>query len=529
MKHAVFLTASGLCYSLNYGPINGNLWFTVYRNLLPSAREAFGVSTHFVNGFARLDRSPCGEEFVMPEIDDAFVDRILAGDRRAIARAISAVENRDPTAVPLLHELFPRTGRARVVGLTGSPGAGKSTLVEKLAAKYRRRGERVGILAVDPTSPFSGGAILGDRVRMQSLASDPGVYIRSMATRGQLGGLAPTTQDAVTILDAAGCEVVLIETVGVGQDEVEVARLADATVLLLVPGLGDDIQTFKAGVMEIADLYVINKADRPGGGRVEQEVAAMLSLATRPDGWRPPIVKTVATTGQGIAELVQALDQFYAFSEKSEVKEQRRKEHWRSRLLDLLRQTLFERAVAAPLLDGSLDRQVADLLSHQKDPHQIVEEIIAALLPGSAESANAFFPSGAGVKLHHLGIAVESLARAVPIFQELVGKAPEAEECVADQKVRVAAFRLGDSRLELLESAEADSPIARFIAKRGPGIHHLALAVPDLPEALRKLESYGVRLIDRQPRVGAGNASIAFVHPSSTAGVLIELIEECSR
>ena len=263
----------------------------------------------------------------MPEIDHDFMDKVLAGDRRAIARAISCVENRDPSAGPLLRELFPRAGRARVVGLTGSPGAGKSTLAEKLAIEYRRRDGRIGILAVDPTSPFSGGAILGDRVRMQSLANDPGVYIRSMATRGQLGGLAPTTQDAVTILDAAGCETILIETVGVGQDEVEVARLADVTVLLLVPGLGDDIQTFKAGVMEIADLYVINKADRAGADRVEQEVTAMLSLASRPDGWRPPIVKTVATTGQGISELIQALDQFHAFSEKGDVTGPRRKEH----------------------------------------------------------------------------------------------------------------------------------------------------------------------------------------------------------
>jgi LAO/AO transport system kinase len=361
---------------------------------------------------------------------------------------------------------------------------------------------------------------------MQSLANDPGVYIRSMATRGQLGGLAPTTQDAVTILDAAGCEIVLIETVGVGQDEVEVARLADVTVLLLVPGLGDDIQTFKAGVMEIADVYVINKADRAGADRVEQEVTGMLSMASRPDGWRPPIVKTVATTGLGISELVQALDQFYAFSEKGDVTGRRRKEHWRSRLLDLLRQTLFERAVADPLLDGSLDRQVADLLSHQRDPHQVVEEIIAALLGRSASSRPALFSPSGGVKIHHLGIAVESLASTVPIFQKLIGKAPEAEESVADQKVRVAVFRLGDSRVELLESTEADSPIGRFIAKRGQGIHHLALSVADLPEALRKLESEGVRLIDREARVGAGNEQIAFLHPSSTAGVLIELIEE---
>jgi LAO/AO transport system kinase len=462
----------------------------------------------------------------MPEIDHDFVEKILAGDRRAIGQAVSSVENRDPSAVPLLRELFPKAGRARVVGLTGSPGAGKSTLVEKLAVEYRRRGARVGILAVDPTSPFSGGAILGDRVRMQNLANDPGVYIRSMATRGQLGGLAPTTQDAVTILDAAGCEIVLIETVGVGQDEVEVARLADLTVLLLVPGLGDDIQTFKAGVMEIADVYVINKADRAGADRVEQEVAAMLSLASRPDGWRPPIVKTVATTGQGVAELLQALDQFHAFSKGGEAAGRRRKEHWRSRLLDLLRQTLFERAVAGPLLDGSIDRRVADLLSRQRDPHQVVEQIIAALLPGTASSHLEFSSPSGGVRIHHLGVAVESLASAVPIFQKLVGKAPDLEESVADQKVRVAAFRLGDSRLELLESTEGDSPIARFISKRGQGIHHLALTVPDLPEALRKLESDGVRLIDREPRVGAGNEHIAFLHPSSTGGVLIELIEE---
>jgi LAO/AO transport system kinase len=398
--------------------------------------------------------------------------------------------------------------------------------VEKLAGEYRRRGGRVGILAVDPTSPYSGGAILGDRVRMQSLASDPGVYIRSMATRGQLGGLAPTTQDAVTILDAAGCDVVLIETVGVGQDEVEVARLADVTVLLLVPGLGDDIQTFKAGVMEIADLYVINKADRPGADRVEQEVTAMLSLASRPDGWRPPIIKTVATTGQGISELVQALDQFHAFSKKGDVAGRRRKAHWRSRLLDLLRQILFERAVAAPLLDGSLDRHVGDLLLHQSDPYQVVEEIIAALLPGTAAPlAASSFPCG-GVKIDHLGIAVESLAGAVPIFQKLIGKAPDTEETIVDQKVRMAVFQMGQCRLELLEGTEGDSPITRFIAKRGEGIHHLALAVPDLVRALRKLESEGVPLIDREPRVGAGNAHIAFLHPSSTAGVLIELIEE---
>jgi len=457
----------------------------------------------------------------MPQIDRDFVQRILAGDRRAVAMAISSVERREPTAIPLLKELFPKSGRARVVGLTGSPGVGKSTLVEKLAGEYRRRGGRVGILAVDPSSPFSGGAILGDRVRMQSLAHDPGVYIRSMATRGQLGGLAPTTHDAATVLDAAGYDTILIETVGVGQDEVEIARLADVTVLLLVPGLGDDIQTFKAGVMEIADLYVVNKADRPGADRVEQEVEAMLSLASRSDGWRPPIIKTVATTGDGTVDIIEAIDRFQAHCKTGNFANDRRKEHWRSRLLDLLRQTLFEKAKADLLKDESLDRKLAEMLGHKRGPHEIVEEIIADLMPASEHHS-----SGSGVRVHHLGIAVESLAKAVPLFERLLGEPPEPEEIVVDQKVHVALFHLGDSRLELLESTEANSPIARFISKWGEGIHHLALAVPDLTAALKSLEEGGVRLIDREPRIGADNEHIAFVHPSSTAGVLIELIEE---
>ncbi len=313
----------------------------------------------------------------MAERIPEWVEKIVAGDRRALARAISAVENREPAGRELLKRLFPQTGQAEVIGVTGSPGAGKSTLVEKLAGEYRRQGARVGIVAVDPTSPFSGGAILGDRIRMQSLAGDEGVYIRSMATRGQLGGLAPATHDVVSILDAAGCSVVLIETVGVGQDEVEIARLADTTVLLLVPGMGDDIQTFKAGVMEIADLFVINKADRPGADHVDQEVAAMLSLATRPDGWRPPILQTVATTGQGISALGKALVKFRTFGESGAGRQARRREHWRARVLELLRQSLFEQVAEPRLRDGSLDRYVEDLLALRRDPFSVVEEIIA--------------------------------------------------------------------------------------------------------------------------------------------------------
>lgn len=322
----------------------------------------------------------------MPDAIKEWAEKVLAGNRRAVARAISAVENGDVAGTALLKRVFASSGRAHVVGITGSPGAGKSTLVEKLAADYRRSGLRVGIIAVDPTSPFSGGAILGDRIRMQSLSHDDGVYIRSMATRGQLGGLAPTTQDVVTLLDAAGCDVVLIETVGVGQDEVEVARLADTTVLLLVPGMGDDVQTFKAGVMEIADLYVINKADRGGAERVEQEVTAMLSLTTRSDGWRPPIVKTVATSGEGVPALRQALEQFRAFGEQNGLKQQRRRDHWRARLLELLRQSLFEKVAGNLLRQGVLDSRVEEVLTQRRDPHSLVEEMLAEFAPGRKKS-----------------------------------------------------------------------------------------------------------------------------------------------
>jgi LAO/AO transport system kinase len=306
----------------------------------------------------------------------AWAEMVAAGDRRAISRAISAVESGEESGVTLLKMLFGKSAGGYVIGITGSPGAGKSTLVEKLAVEYRRVGSRVGIVAVDPTSPFSGGAILGDRIRMQSLAGDDGVFIRSMATRGQLGGLAPAAHDVVTILQAAGCHTVLIETVGVGQDEIEVAHLADATVLLLVPGMGDDVQTFKAGVMEIADLFVINKADRPGADRVEQEITAMLSIAPRSDSWRSPIVKTVATTGEGMDALRGAIDRFRSFSEGSLLQQRRRREKWRVRLLQLLRQRLFEKMLAERLQNGAIESYVDQVLEQGRDPHSVVDELI---------------------------------------------------------------------------------------------------------------------------------------------------------
>src|SRR5256885_694000 len=227
---------------------------------------------------------------------------------RAVARAISKVEDVSPDASQLMKQVFPLTGKGLVIGITGAPGAGKSSLVDKLALHYRQQNERVGIVAVDPSSPFSGGAILGDRIRMQTLGLDSGVFIRSMATRGNLGGLARATVDAVSILDAAGYAKIIIETVGVGQDEVEVVKAADISVVVLVPGMGDDIQAIKAGIMEIGDIFVINKADREGVNSTEKELEALLSLAMRDDSWEPPILKTLATESRGTAELAAAIE-----------------------------------------------------------------------------------------------------------------------------------------------------------------------------------------------------------------------------
>jgi LAO/AO transport system kinase len=308
----------------------------------------------------------------------SWIERIRAGDTRALARAITSVENRDASSIDLLKALFPYSGRAQLIGITGSPGAGKSTLVDHLAREYRGQGMTVGIIAVDPSSPYSGGAILGDRIRMQSHYQDAGIYIRSMATRGSLGGLARTTADVATLLDASGRDVVLIETVGVGQDEIEVVRLADVTVVILVPGMGDDVQTIKAGIMEIADIFVINKADRAGAERVEREVRALQSLAPRTDHWTPPIVKTVATEGKGISDLVTAMTSYREFLQREGRERQKRVEHWRERLLEMLRDALLQR-VRSEVGETELAHYAAEIAEHKRDPYTLIEELAGRL------------------------------------------------------------------------------------------------------------------------------------------------------
>ncbi len=374
-----------------------------------------------------------------------WADKIRSGDARSLARAATALENQDPAGAGLLRELAPFAGHARIVGITGPPGAGKSTLVDALALALRRAGKTVAILAVDPSSRITGGAILGDRIRMQQHHADPGIFIRSMATRGSPGGLARATRALSLLMDSAGRDYVLIETVGVGQDEIDVAALAQVTVVVLVPGMGDDVQAIKAGIMEIAGIFVINKADQPGADRMEQELQAMLSLSAAP---APPILRTVATQGQGISELIAAID-----------------------------------ASAAP---------------------------------------RAFSPAAAPV-LDHIGIAVPTLEPAIAFYQGL-GLAVRLRQSIAAEKVNIAVLPAGQSRIELLEPSAPDSPIARFLAGRGPGLHHVALRVPDLAAALQYLAESGARVLG-EPGTGAGGHTYVFVHPASTGGVLLELIQ----
>lgn len=446
-----------------------------------------------------------------------LADGVLKRDIRALSRALSIVEDRRASSLELLKTLYPRAGHARVIGVTGSPGAGKSTLVNALIGRFRAEGLRVAVVAVDPSSAFSGGALLGDRVRMQDKALDPGVFIRSMATRGHMGGLAQASDDLITVLDAAGYDVILVETVGVGQDEVDIVKEADSVIVVLVPGLGDDIQAIKAGIMEIADVFVINKADREGVERLEREILAMLDLAAQAPSWRPPVIRTVATREEGVNELFSALSSHKDFISTAGVLAQRRREKQRQRFWSLLEEG-FRREVRKRRL--SLEREenlVQAFERRDDDPYSAAEELLSSFC-GDGD------PRGEGWKIGHVGVAVSDM-EAASRFYEDAGLMRAEDEVVEEQKARVTFFPVGESRIELLESTDPSGPVGKFIAKKGPGLHHICIQVPDIEAALARLSSKGYDLIDRHPRPGAGGTRVAFIHPRATGGVLLELCE----
>ena len=358
-------------------------------------------------------------------------------DLRELARLATQIENGAayPQDLP--------NGEGLIIGVTGPPGAGKSSLVDALTAELRTRGKTVAIIAVDPSSRATGGAILGDRVRMQRHYADTGVFIRSMATRGAAGGLARTSALLSRLFRSAGFDFIVVETVGVGQDEIDIAALADVTIVVLIPGMGDDIQAIKAGVMEIADIFAINKADRPGAEQTQRQIESMLAPA-------PPIYRTIATEGKGVLELLADL----------ETRQRKHRDH--------------------------------------RTPRWEVD---------------------------HVGIAVRAIDEALPFYTEHLGIPLLDRETVAQEKVNVGMLPAGEARIELLEPLDATSTIAKFLEKRGPGIHHIAMRVPDLHDTVRRLEGAGVRLLGL-PQHGAGGHLYVFVHPASTGGVLWELIQE---
>jgi LAO/AO transport system kinase len=494
-----------------------------------------------------------------------LAEGVLAGRVPAVARAITWAESGDPRFRELLALVFPRTGGARVTGLTGSPGAGKSTLTAALARRARALGRTVGIVAVDPSSPFSGGAILGDRIRMQDLYTDPGVLIRSMATRGHVGGLARATADAVDVLDAAGYDEILVETVGVGQDEVEVFRLAQSCVVVLTPGMGDDIQAIKAGLMEVADLFVVNKADRDGADRVVQEILQMLELGEH-GAWVPPVVKTVATTGAGLDDLAAKLAEHRAFLDGPQGA-QRKRERTRMRIEGLVKEEFLRRVERLRGDGGTLEEAARRVEARAEDPLAAARGLAARVegiagtsadtaphpsspsgksssnadgasaplssaaenIPPPSPSEKSPVPSPSYVqRIAHLGISVPSLEKG-GAFWDLLGLVEEHREDVTSQKV-VTSFRaVGDSHLELLEPTSPDGPIAKALAARGPGIHHLCLEVTDIRAVLARLKAAGVRLVNEEPFDGAHDCLVAFVHPSAAGGILLELSEKKTK
>ncbi len=449
---------------------------------------------------------------------------VIAGDTVALARAISLAEEGTPRGERILADVYPSTGRASLIGITGPPGAGKSSLVNHLLVLYRSRGSALGVVAIDPSSAFSGGAILGDRIRMQQHALDESVFIRSMATRGQFGGLSRATRDAVDLMDAAGRDPILIETVGVGQDEVDVVRLADTVLVVLTPGQGDDIQAIKAGLLEIADLFVINKSDHAGADRLASDLEGMLALGEQ-RVWTPPILMTVATEGKGIEDVALAIDRHARFLRERDRLRARRRAAVSARFTEILRDRLLARLAARESGGSGYAVYEERLLDRQIDPYSAAREVLDRIGSQPAPGDGAVD----GPVLDHLGVAVRRIEDRLDLYRNVLGLDLQAVEEVAGEGVRAALLPAGRARIELLEPTGGATPIARFLERRGEGIHHVCFEVDDLDAALERFRSAGLSITGaegsagQEERAGAEGSRIAFIHPRSTGGVLIEL------
>lgn len=444
-----------------------------------------------------------------------LTERLLAGDIRALARAISLVENETADGAALIGKIYAKTGNAYLIGVTGPPGAGKSTLVDRIIAALRAQGKKVAVLCVDPTSPYSGGAILGDRVRMQSHSADQGVYIRSMATRGHLGGLATTTAEAALVLDAAGYDVIIIETVGVGQDEVDIVRTADVSLVVLVPGTGDEVQALKAGIMEIADIFVVNKADRDGADRTAASIEAMLTLEMWDAAeWKPPVMRTEATAGRGITELLDTVEQFRTHSGERVGARRRARAEWRLR--EMLGRRFLRHLEQRVLAPGEFDRVLDRIAGREIDPYAAADMLMA-----KATASTLHAGRDGAVTLDHLGIAVADATAMAAFFARHFGLVTDEPEVVGLHRLRFV--QTGDATLELVEPVSADAPVAKFIAKKGDGLHHVCVRVPDIDACMATMKANGVEFIDAAPRQGAHGSRIAFIHPASACGLLVEI------
>jgi LAO/AO transport system kinase len=467
----------------------------------------------------------------MAERVEELLGRVRAGEVRALGRAISLVEDGGPGAEELLAACAAYRGRALRVGITGAPGVGKSTLVDQLARELGRQGRSVAVLAVDPSSPFTGGALLGDRIRMQG--GDAGLFIRSMASRGERGGLAAAAAEVCRVLEAAGREVVLLETMGVGQDEIEVTRLADVTVLVLVPGMGDAVQSLKAGIMEAADIYVVNKSDRGGAEQVEAELLAIQGLVSgfvsgREGNWVASIVRTNALGGEGVTELLAAIERCVGDAGRPSARESGlRKNKNKCGGLSTAQRTMelsaasvertspFERTSLFSCREGEGSEEVE---GRSRSPAGMTTKTGM-----TSKESGLWLDQESGLRLDHLGIAVRSVAAARG-FYEVLGMRVAGEETVAAEQVRTAMLPLGETRLELLEATAEDSVVGRFLERHGEGLHHIALRCADIDGLFARLRERGVRLASERIGVGAGGHRYFFIHPASAGGVLVEIV-----